>query len=466
MIRRISELETFAEERDKAALECKEELRRWKDYAQPVVGSRLLDPPLDESRPVWGASPLKLKEDARKRASSTGPPSLAGRLTLLAGGAEEEKGSGGSFGPYGGHVRSDDKKAAGKRMGDSALLGALSTGADVGGRKTRDSTTGKAGDDSDGDSRSSARSRTRKPVSAVLAQSSKVIRTRLQRTDDITTFLDNCKRIESAINADYGEESQKTKIRIALNAFSDELRGDGDHVYEEMERDGDFNLNQFFQIVFKMSFPAPSSMLISGFESLTQNHPTKSSLVDYARKFRTLIRLLQYDVEGFKGKWVSGLSNAELKSALRRTNWEQISFAELVALAIAINTNLEKEKPSAKVFSARDEEGLEGKGEEESVLKIFDVPTSRYFRMADKHGVGGKCYNCFGNHRSNECRVKTCKFCHAPNKDARHFSLICPKAPSDFSKFLDTRAKAKLDKGLRYASDFDAYQFSDGEISD
>ena len=224
------------------------------------------------------------------------------------------------------------------------------------------------------------------------------------------------------------------------------------------------------------------------FRSLTQNSPAKQSLVDYARKFRTICRLLNYDIQGQFFKFVEGLASSELKAALRRSKTEGMQFDQLVALAVSIENNLSFEKPSvARIFHGREAEsagsGMGGgvvarpqkeweEGDDlnrdDVILAIMGVPITKYFKRSDQKGMKGRCFNCFGFHSAVKCKYPKCKFCMKNCKEVKHYSVLCPKAPQEFGNFLEARDKAKQNKntGVRYTSTFTEYEFSDEELSD
>ena len=123
----------------------------------------------------------------------------------------------------------------------------------------------------------------RSRISKVLVESSKVIKTKLQSTPDIVLFLDNQSKLMRAIEDIYGDETERTKIQVALNQMDDKLRSDGDVVYDRCKEGGFFDLETFMRGLMKMNFPAPRSSLDMGFKSLRQNYPERSTIVEYGR---------------------------------------------------------------------------------------------------------------------------------------------------------------------------------------
>ena len=347
-------------------------------------------------------------------------------------------------------------------------------------RRRNDNPFGRSRESSD-----SERSRAPK-IAQILASSSKVIKSKLTRTSDIVLFTDSLERLENSILDTYPEETEKVKILIALNQMDEQIRSEGDSVFELCKESGFYCLNSFLREVFTYSFPSPQSSLNTAFESLSQNFPTKSSITDYARRFRSIIHKLKYNIEGFKGKFVDGLANNEIKQAIRRSNWEGLEFQNMVSLATSIEANLQKEKISARAYFAGyetrgDAEGEQGWGssgsggmgprgedwgEDEGAMLIMGIPIKRYFNETTKHNMVGRCFNCFSKaHRVGLCPKKSCKFCEKSVSMVKHYSILCPKAPKSFTKFLDVREEAKrqADKA-RYAEDYADYEFGDSDL--
>ena len=315
----------------------------------------------------------------------------------------------------------------------------------------------------------------------VLAMSGKVIKLTIKENNDIVNFLDALAKLESIIRDLYSEETEQLKVQIALNQLGDKIRSDGDAVYESMGEAGDYDLGEFFRGIYRMSYPAPQSTLDLGFRNLKQGGGTVS---EYARKFRTVVGLLGYNLTTFTFKFIDGLTNAELRQAIRRQNIEGMEFQELVALISSINNSLSTEKQQTKVFFGAEVRGeskgeagvLEGWGggdeEDERICKILGVPVQKYFKKADEKKVSREtCWNCFNKgHQSLACVKKNCKFCARPTQVVKHLSLICPKAPSDFRKFFEARENSKKEQvkmaNERIPVEFDDYYFSSDELSD
>ena len=383
-------------------------------------------------------------------------------------------GSGGGGGGFGGGFGGGGGDGGGGGGGSGGL------GLDLrNNRRRNDNPFGRSRESSD-----SERSRAPK-IAQILASSSKVIKSKLVRTSDIVLFTDALERLENSILDTYPEETEKVKILIALNQMDEQIRSEGDSVFELCKESGFYCLNSFLREVFTYSFPSPQSSLNTAFESLSQNFPTKSSITDYARRFRSIIHKLKYNIEGFKGKFVDGLANSEVRQAIRRSNWEGLEFQNMVSLATSIEANIQKDKISARAYFAGygvgDAEGEQGWGssgsggmgpgeedwgDDEGAMLVMGVPIKRYFNESTKHNMGSRCFNCFSKaHRVGLCPKKLCKFCEKTVSMVKHYSILCPKAPKSFTKFLDVREEAKrqADKA-RYAEDYADYEFGDSDL--
>ena len=307
-------------------------------------------------------------------------------------------------------------------------------------------------------------------VSKVLLQASKIIKTKLHAGPDIVIFLDNQTKLMRAIEDIYGEESERTKIQIALNQMDDKLRSDADVLYDKCRQEEFYDLDAFCRGLLKMSFPAPRSSLDIGFQSLRQNYPEKSTIVEYGRRFRTMARLLDKNPDHYFTKFVAGLASGDLQAALRRTRLEGMDFDELVALAVSIGNMLLMERPVGKEIVGKELVAKEVEGQEEC-YKIMGVPLAKYFAVAEEKNVNKRCFNCFSpGHQILECRVRSCKFCDKLTSAVKHFSLLCPLAPKTFDKYLGARDAAsknyKKAAPVRYAEDFEDYLFDSDEFSD
>ena len=329
-----------------------------------------------------------------------------------------------------------------------------------------------------------------------LSSASKILKIKLTSGVEIIDFLDSAARLEDQLNDLYGTDDEKLKIQLALNQCDEKVRQDAESVYEKCRTFGDFNLSEFFKDLFKLMYPAPFSSMDIAFRGLTQNTPTKGTIVEYSRKFRTICKLLRYDVQAHFSKFVGGLANESVKAAIRRTSTEGMNFKDLVSLAVNIENNLTFEKPAAsRIFVGQDHPSTsifvgqesctgsnilgmgtptEWNGEldyHDHFYLIMGVPLKRYLTKAQEQNIEGRCYNCLNSqHLAVKCKLTTCKFCKKETRVAKHYSLLCPLAPKSFAGLLKAKQafreqKAQNDK-VRFGSEYSKYEFESDEFSD
>ena len=153
---------------------------------------------------------------------------------------------------------------------------------------------------------------------------------------------------------------------------------------------------------------------------------------------------------------------------------EDMEFSDLVTLAVNINNNLALEKSAPRALVMEDESTFWGGADYdgEAAYLIMGLPLGKYLDEANKQGCKGKCFNCFGMHRSNLCKRKDCKFCEKPTSVAQHYSLLCPKAPKSLAKFLEARNGVEQQRNeqkknfVRIAEDYDRFVFGDEDFDD
>ena len=300
-------------------------------------------------------------------------------------------------------------------------------------------------------------------IGKVLAEASKIVKIKLTFNSDVILFLDNLGKLERAVEDLYGAESERLKIQIGLNQCDERCRTDGDVIYESYKAQGVFDFSEFLKDLFKLNFPAPQSSLDIGFQTLSQNYPVKSTIVDYARRFRSIVGLLELRLDKQGTKFINGLASAELKMTLRRNDIENLNFDQLVALAVSLSNRLAQDKDKGSRV-----QWVTYGGDEDECYLICNQPANKYFTAARAKGVEGRCFNCLGlSHKHNECRLRSCKFCDKPIKTSGHLSLLCPKAPKSFDKFIEKRtASKKPTDEVRFAEDFEDYLFDSDELSD
>ena len=79
---------------------------------------------------------------------------------------------------------------------------------------------------------------------------------------------------------------------------------------------------------------------------------------------------------------------------------------------------------------------------EDGVNLVMGIPLKRYLDEAARWGLDKKCFNCFNEHSAQECK-RVCRFCSKQVQQAKHYSLLCPKRPRDFRKYMVARGEAQ-----------------------
>ena len=321
-------------------------------------------------------------------------------------------------------------------------------------------------------------------VGHILSNARKVIITKVVASDSVVELLDSLMSLEEEIEDAFPDESEKTKILVALRNMEGTVCNDGKAVLRSFKTQEVFDFGLFIVKVFKFSYPAPKSALGIAFSELKQGQKT---IVAYARQFKAIIRLLEYDISGYMSKFISGLAESKVSDALNCQPWENLEFDDLVGMAVSISNNLRGAKRvgdrNDRAFvimgggraqkqsggDAREESEEEG---EDEILKILGTPISKYFDVAKARNAAFRCFQCFSSlHMSNKCVLKRCVFCDKTTNEVRHMSLLCPKCPSDLTKYIQGRDRAKKEKmsekvGVRFTDDFDNYEYNKYDMSD
>ena len=309
----------------------------------------------------------------------------------------------------------------------------------------------------------------------VLISSSKIVKGCLKSKTNIVEFMVDASMLSESIEEFFGRESEDLKIKIALLHMDTDVRTDADTVYKNLRGVGLYNLESFMEGLFALNFPSPWSSLDLAYRGLRQGD---LSVVEYARRFKLFVAKLELNLKGQVNKFLMGLKDPGLRSALYKQNLEDLEFDGLVRWAVSLTNNLKLERVNAGVGVATEWEGdetclkmIEGEGFD-SAYKIMGIPLGKYLKAAEDKGVKLRCFNCFGTgHGSLQCGLRMCKFCEKGTSQAQHYSLMCPRAPRNLAKFLEERDKKKA---ARYenqnvkciADDFADYTFESDELSD
>ena len=247
---------------------------------------------------------------------------------------------------------------------------------------------------------------------------------------------------------------------LCTNAhFVGNVKISGDQVLAMMTETGMYDLSRFCDRVFKLSFPSYETSLTCGFRKISQQYPTPTTIVGYARRFRVFTDKLEIKIKSNFLKFIEGLTNSDVRNSLLRYPYGTLEFNELVEYAVGLQNSLSAAKMTAtNVNSCRESEceracgracnrASERANEEdfgnEYVYKIMGKSISQYNDTLTRKGVRSKvCFNCLSqSHLSTSCRAKNCKFCMQPTEKAGHLSLMCPRCPSNLTRYVEEREK-------------------------
>ena len=308
----------------------------------------------------------------------------------------------------------------------------------------------------------------------VLINSQKLVKYILKSKSDVVSFMVDVAMLVESIEEFFGGESEDLKIKISLLHMGDDVRNDADAVYKTLKGAGDYDLKKFMTDLFAINFPAPWSSLDLAYRELRQGD---STIIEYARKFKLFVGKLELNLKAQVNKFLLGLRENQVRSALYKQNLESLDFEAIVRWAVNLTNNMKLERASAGVhFGEETNMGCETsvlesrEGENEASYKIMGVPISEYWKVMDAKGVKNKCFQCFGEgHGSISCSLKRCKFCDKDTKIAKHYSILCPRCPKDLTKFIEARDKAKFNRRptpVKYTDEYDNYEFESDELSE
>ena len=385
-----------------------------------------------------------------------------------------------SFGPYPVN-RQEAGTSSARDFGNPSArdFGNFATGRDFGGQASRPSARdfGASASASQDDwrfgteeHRREAARETREKLNNVVS-AAKVIRIKISYHDDIIQFNTSLDQLRTRMHRFFPDESDLFKILVLMQCVCDTTLKIVERVFQNQERENRVCFDTAISDVFEEVFPSNASTLRNLFGKLTQAQPDRLTVPAYGEKFRHLAQLLGYDLRGYYVRWIDGLTNVQVKEALRRTRVDALTFSQLIELAVSIEGNLSiaKKETETRVYETHadsDDDLLVDR--DELMAKIFDNTVGQYLRRARESKIGNRCWNCFSSaHKSTDCRMRSCKFCDRLNKEAKHLSLLCPKAPKDLSRLLEVRETKKASRaGVRFADEYDQYHFESDELSD
>ena len=250
-----------------------------------------------------------------------------------------------------------------------------------------------------------------------LIQSRKVINVCLESSDDIVSYLEEEKSLKNSIIDLYEDFSPKDKIKIAFLHMSKEVekyaRG------ESLESCHD--LHELFDLLFKTIYPASNSTLSLEYRNLVQGERT---ILEFAKRLSVLCEKIGLDLEMEKLKFISGITEEDVRETLLRADLTIYGFWGLVKYASSLVETLQL---STKFKERKEEARMETKTKNKTQALIV---STNYFRIAQKRGLSkGQCYNCMkGFHHAISCPQQFCSYCRGKTGNVKHFSLGCPKA--------------------------------------
>ena len=249
-----------------------------------------------------------------------------------------------------------------------------------------------------------------------LAQSKKVINVCLSSLHDIVSYLEEEKILKNSIFRFYEDFTPKDQVKIALLHLGKEVEKYAFEISFQKEYQ---NLDEFFYLLFKTIFPAKYSTLNLEYRNLVQGERT---ILDFAKRLSVLSEKIGLDLEMEKLKFISGITEEEVRETLLRADLTIYKFWGLVKYASSLVETLN--------LSTKFQKGSETKTENKT--QAFLVST-KYFKMAKKRGLSkGQCYNCMkGFHPAISCPQQFCRYCKSETSTVKHFSLGCPQAKMD-----------------------------------
>ena len=251
-----------------------------------------------------------------------------------------------------------------------------------------------------------------------LAQSKKVINVCLSSLHDIVSYLEEEKILNNSIFRFYEDFTPKDQVRIALLHLGKEVEK---YAYEISFQKEYQNLDAFFDLLFKTIFLAKYSTLNLEYRNLVQGERT---ILDFAKRLSVLSEKIGLDLEMEKLKFISGITEEDVRETLLRADLTIYGFWGLVKYASSLVETLQL---STKFKERKEEARMETKTKNKTQALIV---STNYFRIAQKRGLSkGQCYNCMkGFHHAISCPQQFCSYCRGKTGNVKHFSLGCPKA--------------------------------------
>jgi hypothetical protein len=293
----------------------------------------------------------------------------------------------------------------------------------------------------------------------ILSDSGRIIQTKITNVTDLLELIMDMANLDSSVNTFYGELSEKVKILVYAGKLGGNIKSIADEVILKMDNENRHDLGQFQTELLEKLYPNSEMVIENDFRIFKQG---SRALFEYSRRHILYLNKLKKCPEKHKLKFIEGITDVSLRTALALSNYTKLSHDDLVSYANSIIHSRQKTVHSGggshQVSSSNT---LGDVGEVEG--SYWDISLEQGWSEGDfanlamttlgmgddsiideilwsKLGIMGqllkklnfdqnRCANCLKliNHRANECN-DNCRFC---KQKADHPSLMCKMAPPD-----------------------------------
>jgi hypothetical protein len=293
----------------------------------------------------------------------------------------------------------------------------------------------------------------------ILSDSGRIIQTKIVNVSDLLELIMDMATLDTSVKTFYGELSEKVKILVYAGKLGGNIKSIADEVIMKMDNEKRYNLGHFQNELLEKLYPNSEMVIENDFRIFKQG---TRALFEYSRRHILYLNKLKKSPEKHKLKWIEGITDVALRSALAVSNYTKLSHDELVSYANSIihsrqktvhsgggshqtsNTNTVAEI-GGEVGSYWDISLEQGWSEADMVTLAMSTIGMGEDTIMDeilwaKLGVMGqllktlnfdpnRCANCLKliDHRAYEC-TEICRFC---KEKADHPSLMCKLAPPD-----------------------------------
>jgi len=207
-----------------------------------------------------------------------------------------------------------------------------------------------------------------------------------------------------------------------------------------MQATGHFDLDNFLEKVYQMTFPSAPVVMECTFKNIRQK--SDETIVEYGRRFQLFCSKLDRALHTQYLKFIEGLSDGSVRSHLIKSPYSSLTFLQIMNHAISIEQSISSTR--GKAIGSGDERAhllasvdFDVDDNTARILKIFDKDIGFYMNEStNKKLPTGTCWNCLTalTHRAYRCPQKTCRFCLKETSKAKHYSINCQKCPSDLTQ--------------------------------